>query len=476
MSLLTLAFFALLPLQWFVVVASPLGQTRLHQIAMLLFALTLLLRIPLWSYTPVLRTARVFVIANLYLVAVIAAVATYRGDSIESSVRQLAYLVVFIALAGYFYRIADGREPRILDALRFTATITCMSLLVGFTIAMLVNGVNPAAVLAQSIAAADPEIFQKQVFKSSFTGFGFDEESVRGNLRHEIFGAVLLSMLVSTWAMRVGQRPTNRQVLAYRAAILLGVLLLVISLSRSILIATAVWPLLTVWRSLRRGQLQGRQIALLFGSFAATSVLLASGFGTVLVNRFVSDTTGYESRVEKYSEAFAAIPDYWVFGGFRTEGVSSHNFVVDTLLRDGIFAAVPAAVIVVTMLLVFGWLSLRLHVMPAALVPMVAALALPLVRAGTSGGGQIPPVEWVALGVLVGVLTAWKSRSYESVLPVDPRRVDVSVSDRQWRVRVSDQAHRQSQRFDPGRHVVGYPSVELSSGLPPATAARSSDT
>ncbi|CAN5813696.1 hypothetical protein BH20ACT6_BH20ACT6_07260 [soil metagenome] len=415
MRWLVVLMFALLPLQWFVVAGTPLGQARLHQVAMLGLAMVIAVRLPLRNYVPVLRTGRVFIIANLYLVGVILAVATYRGDGVGSGARQLLYLLVFVALGGYFYRAAASRDQRVLGSLRLVAAVTGISVLLGFTIAMLVNGVNPAGVFARSIAAADPEIFQKEVFKSSFAGFGYDEESARGNLRHEIFGSVLLSMLVSTWAMRVGSAPTRGVLLGYRATMMLGVALLTLSLSRSILIAAAVWPLLAVWRSLRRGELSPRQVGVLFGSLALAGVVLASGLGTVLVNRFFTDTTGYAARAENYWGAFAAIPDHWVVGGFATAGESSHNFVIDTLLRDGIFAAIPAAVIVVTMLIVFGWMSLRLPRLPAALVPVVAALALPLVRASTSGGGLIPPVEWVALGLVVGVLAAWRTPAPDTV-------------------------------------------------------------
>jgi len=408
MRLLVLVLFALLPLQWFGVVATPLGQGRLHEIAMLGFAVVVLMRYGLATYAPVLRTTRVFVIANLYMIAAIAAVAAYRGSTPTAALRQLIYLVIFMAVAGFFYRVASGREPRVLGSLRFVAAVTCLSLLVGFSVAMIVNGVNPAAVFAKSIAAADPEIFQKEVFKSAFAGFGLDEEAVKGNLRHEIFGCVLLSMLVSTWAMRVGGSPTSGQVFAYRAAMALGLVWMTISLSRSILIAAAFWPLLAILRSSRRAELTTRQVGILFGFAAATGVVLASGLSAVLVNRFVADTTGYEARAENYGGAFAAIPDHWLIGGFQTVGVSSHNFVVDTLLRDGVFAAVPAAAIVLTLLIVFGLMAMRLHRLSPALVPVVAALVLPLVRAVTSGGGLIPPVEWVALGFVGGVLAAWR--------------------------------------------------------------------
>ncbi|MGI8433628.1 MAG: hypothetical protein ACR2LE_02675 [Nocardioidaceae bacterium] len=419
------ALFALLPLQWFAVASTPLGQSRLHQIAIFGFALCVLVSYRLRTYAPVLRTAAVFVIANLYMVAAIAAVAAYQGQGPGAAVQQLLYLMVFVAVGGFFFRVADGREPRLVEDLRWVAAVLCVSLLIGFSAAMLVNGVNPVAVLAKTISAGDPEIFQKEVFKSAFAGFGLDDDAVQGNLRHEIFGSVLLSMLISTWAMRVGSVPSPRQQIVYRAATVTGTLLLMVSLSRSVLIAAAMWPLLVMLRSGRRGELSTRQLAILFGAAAAACGVLVSGLGRVIYNRFVTDTTGYEARAGNYGDAVDALPNYWTTGGYDTAGVSSHNFVVDTLLRNGIFAALPAAVIVGLVLVVFALLAAQLYRLPSWMVPVVAVLALPLVRLGTSGGGSIPPVEWLALAFVVGVLSAWRRQVAETV--PHPRREPLAL-------------------------------------------------
>ena len=202
--------------------------------------------------------------------------------------------------------------------------------------------------------------------------------------------------------MRRGQR------LAYTTAMVLGTSLLVLSLSRSILIAALVWPLLALLRSARRRELSPKQVAVLYGAVLAFGGLLVSGLGLVIFNRFATDTAGYEARAGNYFDAFAALPDVWVTGGYDTAGQSSHNFVFDTLLRNGIFAAVPAAVIVGFLLLVFALLTARLPRLPSSMVPVVAALALPLVRFVTSGGGLLPPVEWVALAFVAGVLSNWQ--------------------------------------------------------------------
>ena len=422
-----LLFFVLAPLQWVALGSTPLGVARLHQLAVLGLAGVIIAHYPLRRYAPVLRTSGLFVLANLYMAGLTAAVLLYQGKGVAAAVQHLLYLIAFVALASFFYQVATRRDPEMLRMLRRAAMVLCGSFLVGLSFAMAANGVNPAAVLGQTIAQADPQIFQKEVFKSAFAGFGLDDEQVAGNLRHEIFGSVLLSMLVSTWAMRLGPLPTRRELMIHRVSLLVGTLLLTISLSRSVLIAAALWPLLALFRAARRGSLSTRQVALIMATVVGFAVLSTSGLGAVIFNRFATDTTGYEARAGNYEDAFGAIGDHWVTGGYDTANVSTHNFMFDTLLRNGFLAALPAAIIVVMLLVVTIALALRLHREPSWMVPVVAMLALPLVRLFTSSGGLIPPNEWVALAFVAGVLTMWRRRTDTDVALDRRREVEAGV-------------------------------------------------
>ncbi|MDQ3104041.1 MAG: hypothetical protein M3Q87_02245 [Actinomycetota bacterium] len=408
LSALVVCFFLLVPLQWVGLGSTPLGDARLHQVATIGLGLLLLLRWPLRAYAPVLRTGAVFVLANLYMIAAIAGAQMYNDLGIAPPAQQLLYLVICAAFAVLFYRIASGQEAWGIPTLRFVGAAAGVSLVVGLGVAMTVNGINPATVMAQTIATADPAIFQKEVFKSAFAGFGLDEERVVGNLRHEMFGSVLLAMLVSTWAMRVGPEPTRAHILAHRTGLVIGVLVLTVSLSRSVLIAALVWPLLALMRTAGRGELSARQIALGMLSLAGLAGLVVSGLGAVIYNRFATDTTGYKSRVGSYADAFATLPDVWVTGGYATRNISSHNLVFDTLLRNGVFAALPAAVVAGVVVVAFVLLAAQVHRQPPWFVPVVGVLALPLIRMWTSGGGTVPPNEWVALAFVLGVLSWWR--------------------------------------------------------------------
>jgi hypothetical protein len=144
--------------------------------------------------------------------------------------------------------------------------------------------------------------------------------------------------------------------------------------------------------------------------------VFASGVGIVLWNRFTTDTSSYQARTVLYGQAFSSLNNSFLFGGVDTVGASSHNFVLDALLRGGIFVAVPAAVLVLSILWTWVRLVSRLHVQPVWMLPVAASLVLPLVRFGTSGGGLINPVEWVTLGFAAGALAAQR---YRSVVPAE---------------------------------------------------------
>jgi len=407
---LLLPLLVLLPLQWFGLGSTPLGSARLHQVTLLAVAALILLRLRLKAYAPLCRTAAPLVLGVLYLELSWAALELYRGTLPTGAVQGLLYLGAFLAIGTCFYRAASGIEPGLVSLLRWSGPLACVSLLVAFSIAMLINGINPTNVLGRTVATADPEVFQKEIFRSSFAGFGLDPDMVRGNLRHEVFGALLLSLLVSTWAMKVGARVTAAQQGAYRAAVATGVALLALSLSRSVLIAATLWPMLALLRSARRGGLTRRQLLTAAVAVSAGGTLVLTGIGLVIWNRFTTDTTGYEARAENYGTAFQALGDHWLTGGYETGGQSTHNFVLDSTLRGGILAGFAALVVLVFAAARWARLVLLLPRRAEWLVPVTAALGLPLVRMGTSGGGLIPPVEWVALAFVFGVLAVRPSR------------------------------------------------------------------
>jgi hypothetical protein len=410
--------FAALPLQWYVVVHTQLGAVRVHQLAILGFAAVFFSRYRPRALAPLLNTVWPFVIANVFMLTVWSVIEIYHGGLPYGPVQEFMYLAVFLAMGTFVYRAAIDLEPGGVEVLRWAAAVASVAVVGGLSLSMLRNGINPAGAFIDTVRSGDPEILQKELFKSAFTGFGFDEETVRGNIRHEVFGAVLCGMYVSAWAMRY--RPPNGMLTrcVLWLSLILSSLLLLVSLSRSIVIAAAVWPLLSFARAARRYALSVRQMVLAYVTIALLAIGLASGFALVLWNRFTTDTSSYQARESLYSEAISNIGSHFWTGGVDTVGASSHNFILDAWLRGGILVMLSAAVIFG--LIGLTWIALirRMHKQPDWMVPVVAALALPIVRLGTAGGGLLNPVEWVTLSFVAGVLTMyWSRRSDDSREP-----------------------------------------------------------
>lgn len=412
MRWLALLLFAVLPLQWFGLGSSPVGVVRLHQVGIFAVATVLFGSYRLRAHAPVLRTASWFVIGNLYLLSTWAIMDVYNGNAPLGSLQQLMYVLAFVALGTYFYRVAADPDHEALVVLRWAAPVTCLSLLLAFSLAMAANGVNLFAAFGRSVATTDPQVVQLDVFRSSFSGFGLDEARVHGTFRHEIFASLLFSMLVSTWAIRSGGPVTRPQRTAYRVSMVTGTVLIAVSLSRSLLIAAVMWPLIALVAAIQSHRLTRTHIVAVSAAALGFVMLWLTGWGAVLWTRITEETTSYEARATNYAEAVKALPDDWLTGGFQTAGldVSTHNFVLDSWLRGGIFTGLAAVTILFLLVVLWVRLIASLGRQPASMLPVAAALALPVVRMVTAGGGLIPPVEWVVLAFIFGVLAA-KARS-----------------------------------------------------------------
>jgi hypothetical protein len=409
-----LVVLAALPLQWFVVGSTPLGLMRLHQAVLLTATVLLLVARPWRTNLPLMRAARLFIMLNLVLLALWTGTSVYNGEAPRAPLQELIYLVVFVVFGAYFARAASGAEPGALLLLRWAAVAASVTLVVAFSLSMLGNGVNPVGVLQRTIAAADPELLQKELFRSSFVGYGYDSETVRGNIRHEVFGAILLAMYVAAWAEGLAPGSAGWGRLVRRAGMVACTALLLMSMSRAVLIAAAVWPVISLMRSARTFSVTRRQMAVVYAALAGLGLLVVSGVGRVIWIRFTQDTTSYQSRGGLYQQAFQGIRQSFWTGGIETAGESSHNFVVDAWLRGGVLVAAAAAAVLLLLFMSWAGLLVRLPAEPLWMVPIAAAFALPIDRMLTAGGGLIPPVSWVTLALIAGAFT------YRRTLPGVP--------------------------------------------------------
>jgi hypothetical protein len=396
-----LVLVALSPLQWFIIA----GPLRLHIVAMLGFVGVVIVTHRARAFGPVLRVTMPFVLANGVLCMVWIAANGYNGLGFRQPVQQLSYLGVFVAVATVVYRGIAFNNHRFIELMRWAALVTAVTLLFALSFSMITNGVNPGPVFAKTIASADPEILQKELFKTAFTGFGYDTDSVRGNIRHEVFGAVLVAMCLSAACVSLRPLSSRKQRTLYRCSIGLGAVLIVLSMSRSVMIATAFWPLLGALRPLLNGRISPRVVGASLLTIGFAIAMAVVGLLNVIYIRFTQDTSSYEARDSLLAEAYRNIVTHMLTGGVATASESSHNFVIDTWLRCGIFGAAAAAVVALLVVGLLGGLAFNLHREPAWMLPVTALLALPVVRMFTAGGGLIPPIQWVALGIVAGFLT-----------------------------------------------------------------------
>jgi hypothetical protein len=405
MRVVLLLFFACLPLQWYLVPGLPPGAQRVHVLAIILFTGFGLARYRAHVFVPVIRVALPVLVLLAVFVAVWIGTSLYHSMPLNSALQEAVQIVTLVVMGTVVYRAAAYPSTRVLEAARWAAAAAGVVLLLALSLSMLSNGINPAATFAQTIAQADPEVLQKQLFKSAFAGFGIGAEEVQGNIRHEVMGALLTAMCLSSAAARLRPFASPRAARLYRISMGLGAALLLVSMSRSVMLAASIWVVLAVVTQARRFGVTKRQLATVSVSLLVLLVLLVTGFASVIYVRFTQDTASYEGRDRLLGEAIATIPHHLWTGGIDPAGSSSHMFIFDSALRAGILGGLVAVTIVVLVVTLFLQLTRRLPTEPAWMLPVTATLALPMVRFFTAGGGLIPPGEYVALGIVAGFLT-----------------------------------------------------------------------
>lgn len=419
MKFALVAAFAALPLQWFLVTSAGGADLRVHQVAAFSLTLYVVLHYGLKRVEIGNRGAQVFLVSNAYMIVLWVALNVYNNTGLVQPIKQLTFLATFVAVTAVFFFMVRNNDVELMDALRWTVVATVGVLLAAFGWSMLSNGVNPIDVMQRTIASGDPNILQKELFRSSFSGFGLEGEEARGNLRHEVFGGLLFTMYASAWA--VSRRPFTepRHVAVYRSTMVFAMLLLLVSLSRSILVAAAIWPALSFARALFTGRVSNRQQMAVLAGLGGVGVLAASGFLGVLYTRFTAETSSYDTRGSLLSLAFQRISENFWTGGIDTSRTSSHNFVLDMWQRGGIFTGIPAVFIFLYISLLWAQQLLRIRTSSNSDFVLTAAMALPCVRLVTQGGGSLQIVEWVTLAMVIGVQAANRMRDRRGLTTSD---------------------------------------------------------
>ena len=407
---------ATLPLQWFRLPGP--GSLRLHQAVLIVVLVIVLVRLRAAAHAPVLRLTRSFVALNLALFLVAGTAVFYHGDSPMRFAQQVLLIAIFVAVSTLAYRAATGAIPGALEALRWSALVCSIVLLGALAFSMAVNGVNAAQVLSKAVATGNPELLQTEIFHKALVGFGYEADQVKSNIRHEVFGAVLLALCVSMAAVRLRPLRTHAQRVIYTSSVVFTVVMLLASLSRAVLLASVALPLFALVSSLRAGGLTRKQLITVGSTTTIVGVLWVLGLIGLVWTRFTTDTTSYSSRDQLLSGSLVEIRKHWLTGGITVHKASSHNYVLDYWQMAGIFAAILAACVVV--LIFAGWVMLIRRVGPHEpwAAPLAAAVALPVVRLFTAGGGLMPPVQFVCLAMVAGLALGVVTSERRETLPI----------------------------------------------------------
>ncbi|MDX6296959.1 MAG: hypothetical protein QOI51_816 [Nocardioidaceae bacterium] len=397
LSVITLFMLALLPLRWFKVIASPAGTVYLHEVGLLLLTFVALATVRGRVFRVAVDRTLGFAAAMAAGFAVWGASCLLYRVSVSSMLKEVGYLVSFVVVVGIVILFAESRDRTGIRMLRWAGVVTTCTLILALGVALTINHINPATVFSNAVKTGNPSVIEAQLFRPAFAGFGYTTADAVSQLRHEVFAGLLVALLVASWAQHLVPFQSRSARWISQVAVVMASLLIVLSLSRSVQLAAVSWPLLALIRVVARGTITRRQVVALAGVTAVVAAVAASGFLVVIFQRVTQDSTSYTERGAKLGEALQVIGQYPWLGGHYDDTISSHNFVIDAWLRGGVLMA---GLMLVALFIVVGRLLVNVSMLgraPAFLIPVSAALVLPLVRMFTIGAGLLTPPEWVSL-------------------------------------------------------------------------------
>jgi O-antigen ligase len=411
-GVLFVAFVAVLTLEWISLTGAGGGQIKYFHVAAIGFIVTFSLRYrPRQTIAPYLVANRTFYVPYVvYLCAVGAGGFVHTPPEFTHSdlIRQLFYSGTGIFVGAF---IAVSYNRRVRQYFLYTGIAAVSVLLVMMTFALGQHGTNPVSVFIQAMKTQNPDILTNDLLKGTFRSQ--DLAAAGANLRHKVFAAVLIGVYVSLMYMpkdlRVRRRGTWRVVIFFAV---LGVLLVFVSLSRSIMICVIVAVGLVALRVFLRAKATPRTALAYSAVVAGALLVLVSPMGGLLQQRFFDQTSSYTARSSAVSN-FMGIAGKAAVSGLSATQITftPHNIILDAWLSGGVIAALAAAGFV-------GWLALlwvrEVHrylfsaggwYLSANQFFVMAIGFEPLVRAFTAGDG-FHMTEWTCVGIFLGSLYA----------------------------------------------------------------------
>ena len=409
-----------LPWIWITIASSPIGDLKYFHIAAALLLGACLVCARWWSALgEIVRRYVVVVLAfGIYLIA-LAAIDLYHGVSLAPEAKQLIYAVIGLTVGAATLAMIADDDYAWQRPFGFALPVVLASCLIALGLAAAVNDVDVAGTISRAFSEGDSSVIEFDLFQKLFEGQGLLAEQARANLRHEVFAAVFLAALVTTYAWSRAPARSTVHVLGRIVLVLAAAALLVLSLSRALWIAMLITVIVGVLASLARPRVSHRSAIVLTLGVAILIAASLTGVYELAWDR-ITNSKSYDSRTANLSHALTVGIDDPLTG--TGSNAASHNLVLDAFARGGLVPAAAALTAFGAILFSVVAQSIgRIRGLEDSIpVPVIGLGVLVIVRMVTSGGGQINLAEWVALGIYGAVVLHERQRALREGSPLQP--------------------------------------------------------
>jgi hypothetical protein len=387
-----------LPLQWQSLGHGPLGTVRWFHIGAIV--MVLIARPSRNELRAVLDNLRPLPAASA-LVTICAVVAALGWHGNWIAPLQVFVYIIFGIFGGACVLKAFAHRSG-LRLLALSGPLTLLTFVAMFSQSIQRAGVNAVRTFQQALLQGDTHALEFGLYRAAFRT---TDPSARDNLRHEVVAALLVATYLSIAACAyLGQFKTINTVSA-----LIVFALVSVSLSRSVMIAMVIPMIFAAVKVLSRGRLPvWGFLGLVIG--LGVSPYLVIKLGPLLAARF-QDTGSYNGRVSNLvSISGNEVLHRMIFGG-KTLDDSTHMWIIDSFLNGSWLAGLGAAVAVLVMVKLAAEATRRyFRVGGLFYYALMAGVILTIMRAFTTGGGNIYEGEWFALGLAAACLYIVRDR------------------------------------------------------------------
>ena len=394
-----------LPLQWQSLGHGPLGTIRWFHIGAIV--MVLIGRPTKNELRAVLDKLRPLPAASA-LVTICAVIAALGWHGNWVAPLQVFVYIVFGIFGGACVLKAFANRSG-LRLLALSGPLTLFTFIAMFSQSIQRAGVNAARTFQQALLQGDTHALEFGLYRAAFRT---TDPSARDNLRHEVVAALLVATYLSIAACAyLGQFKAINAV-----STLIVFALVSVSLSRSVMIAMVIPIVLAAIKVMSRGRLPVWGFLGVIIGLGASPYLVAK-LGPLLAARF-QDTGSYNGRVSNLiSLSGSDVLHRLVFGG-QTLANSTHMWVIDSFLNGSWLGGFAAALAVLVMVRLAAETT-RLYFRVGGLFyyGLMAGVILTIMRAFTTGGGNIYEGEWFALGLAAACLYIVRDRGEEDTPP-----------------------------------------------------------